>query len=53
MKIIRLLMQGEGKAYAAAIEAVWQQIKKLDALATPPRKAVARQESQSGGVDVQ
>ena len=38
MEIIRFLMQGEGKEYEDAIEAVWQQVKKLDALATPPGK---------------
>ena len=38
MEIIRFLMQGEGKEYDAALEAVWQQVKKLDALATPPGK---------------
>ena len=38
MEIIRFLMQGEGKEYEDALEAVWQQVKKLDALATPPGK---------------
>ena len=38
MEIIRFLMQGEGKEYDDALEAVWQQVKKLDALATPPGK---------------
>ena len=38
MEIIRFLMQGEGKEYDEAIEAVWEQVKKLDALATPPGK---------------
>lgn len=38
MEIIRFLMQGEGKEYDEALEAVWQQVKKLDALATPPGK---------------
>ena len=38
MEIIRFLMQGEGKEYDAALEAVWEQVKKLDALATPPGK---------------
>ena len=38
MEIIRFLMQGEGKEYEAALEAVWEQVKKLDALATPPGK---------------
>jgi len=38
MEIIRFLMQGEGKEYEDALEAVWKQVKKLDALATPPGK---------------
>lgn len=38
MEIIRFLMQGEGAEYDAALEAVWEQVKKLDALATPPGK---------------
>ena len=38
MEIIRFLMQGEGKEYDAALEAVWQQVKKLEPLATPPGK---------------
>ncbi len=38
MEIIRFLMQGEGPEYDAAIEAVYAQVKKLDALATPPGK---------------
>jgi len=38
MEIIRFLMQGDGAEYDAALEAVWQQVKKLDALATPPGK---------------
>ncbi len=38
MEIIRFLMQGEGKAYEEAINAVWEQVKKLDAVATPPGK---------------
>jgi len=38
MEIIRFLMQGNGPEYDAALEAVWQQVKKLDALATPPGK---------------
>ncbi len=38
MEIIRFLMQGEGKEYTDALEAVWEQVKKLDALATPPGK---------------
>ena len=31
-------MQGEGKEYDAALEAVWEQVKKLEPLATPPGK---------------
>jgi len=38
MEIIRFLMQGEGKEYDDALEAVWQQVKKLDALSSPPGK---------------
>ncbi len=38
MEIIKFLMQGQGKEYEDALEAVWQQVKKLDALATPPGK---------------
>ena len=38
MEIIRFLMQGEGKEYDDALEAVWQQVKKLEPLATPPGK---------------
>ncbi len=38
MEIIRFLMQGEGKEYDDAIHAVWEQVKKLDAVATPPGK---------------
>lgn len=38
MEIIRFLMQGEGEEYDQAITAVWEQVKKLDALATPPGK---------------
>ena len=38
MEIIKFLMQGEGKEYDDALESVWQQVKKLDALATPPGK---------------
>ena len=29
MEIIKFLMQGEGKEYDDALEAVWQQVKKL------------------------
>ncbi len=38
MEIIKFLMQGEGKEYDDAINAVWEQVKKLDAIATPPGK---------------
>ena len=38
MEIIRFLMQGEGKEYDDAIAAVWEQVQKLDAVATPPGK---------------
>lgn len=38
MEIIRFLMQGEGKEYDDALEAVWQQVKKLEPLSTPPGK---------------
>ncbi len=38
MEIIRFLMQGDGPEYEQAINAVWEQVKKLDKLATPPGK---------------
>ena len=38
MEIIRFLMQGNGPEYDAAIAAVWEQVKKLDAVSTPPGK---------------
>lgn len=38
MEIIRFLMQGEGPEYDEAINAVWEQVKKLDAISTPPGK---------------
>lgn len=38
MEIIRFLMQGSGKEYDDALEAVWQQVRKLEALSTPPGK---------------
>ena len=38
MEIIRFLMQGEGKEYDDAINAVWEQVKKLGDIATPPGK---------------
>ena len=38
MEIIRFLMQGEGKEYDDAINAVWEQVRKLGEIATPPGK---------------
>ena len=38
MEIIKFLMQGEGKEYEDALEAVWEQVKKLDAVSEPPGK---------------
>ncbi len=38
MEIIRFLMQGDGEEYDNAIKAVYEQVKKLDKLATPPGK---------------
>ena len=38
MEIIKFLMKGEGKEYDDAIAAVYEQVKKLDALSTPPGK---------------
>jgi len=38
MEIIRFLMQGSGKEYDDAILAVWEQVKKLSSIATPPGK---------------
>ena len=38
MEIIRFLMQGEGKEYDDALESVWEQVKKLEEIATPPGK---------------
>ncbi len=38
MEIIRFLMQGEGKEYDDAIAAVWEQVKKLSDISTPPGK---------------
>ena len=38
MEIIRFLMQGEGPEYDEAINAVWEQVKKLDKISTPPGK---------------
>ena len=38
MEIIRFLMQGKGEEYEQACAAVYEQVKKLDAIATPPGK---------------
>jgi len=38
MEIIKFLMQGEGEEYDAAIAAVYEQVKKLGGIATPPGK---------------
>ncbi len=38
MEIIRFLMQGEGEEYEQACSAVYEQVKKLDAVSTPPGK---------------
>ena len=38
MEIIKFLMQGDGPEYDQAIEAVWEQVKKLGEVATPPGK---------------
>jgi perosamine synthetase len=38
MEIIKFLMQGEGKEYDEAINAVYEQVKKLDKVSTPPGK---------------
>ena len=38
MEIISFLMQGEGPEYDAAITAVWEQVKKLDAVSHAPGK---------------
>ena len=38
MEIIAFLMQGNGPEYDAAMTAVWEQVKKLEPLATPPGK---------------
>lgn len=38
MEIIKFMMQGEGEEYDRAIAAVYEQVKKLDAIATPPGK---------------
>ncbi len=38
MEIIRFMMKGEGPEYDQAIAAVYEQVKKLDAISTPPGK---------------
>ncbi|MBQ0101882.1 MAG: DegT/DnrJ/EryC1/StrS family aminotransferase [Firmicutes bacterium] len=38
MEMIRFMMQGEGKDYNDALLAVWEQVKKLDAVSCPPGK---------------
>lgn len=38
MEVIRFLMQGSGEEYDNAINAVWEQVKKLDKVSTPPGK---------------
>ncbi|MCQ2446809.1 MAG: DegT/DnrJ/EryC1/StrS family aminotransferase [Clostridia bacterium] len=38
MEMIRFLMQGEGKEYDAALEAVWEKVRELDKISTPPGK---------------
>ncbi len=38
MEIIKFLMQGEGAEYDEAISAVYEQVKKLDKVSTPPGK---------------
>ena len=38
MEIIKFLMQGEGPEYDQAIAAVYEQVKKLDKISTPPGK---------------
>ena len=38
MEVIKFLMQGNGPEYEQAIEAVYEQVKKLDAISTPPGK---------------
>ena len=38
MEVIRFLMQGEGEQYEQALNAVYEQIKKLDPLSSPPGK---------------
>ncbi len=38
MEVIKFLMQGNGPEYDQAIEAVYEQVKKLDAVSNPPGK---------------
>ena len=38
MEVISFLMQGDGPEYEQAINAVYEQVKKLDAVSTPPGK---------------
>ena len=38
MEIIKFLMQGEGEEYDQAINAVWEQVKKLSEVSAPPGK---------------
>ena len=38
MEIIKFLMQGEGKDYDAAMAGVYEEVKKLDKVSTPPGK---------------
>ena len=38
MEVISFLMQGEGPEYEQAINAVWEQVQKLDKVSTPPGK---------------
>lgn len=38
MEIIKFMMQGEGEEYDQACEAIYEQVKKLDKIATPPGK---------------
>ena len=38
MEIIRFMMQGEGEEYEQACSALYEQVKKLDAISSPPGK---------------
>ena len=38
MEVISFLMQGQGPEYEQAINAVWEQVKKLDTVSNPPGK---------------